>query len=82
MPVYVANDSQVAALAEHVFGDARVSNLVAIKVGQGIGAGLVLNGELFSGRHRRSLPPAVGHRSIGQASQIRRDQSPHGLGVD
>jgi len=58
--VYVANDSQVAALAEHVLGDVRVSNLVAIKVGQGIGAGLVLNGELFSGRHRRWLPPAVG----------------------
>jgi N-acetylglucosamine repressor len=49
LPVYVANDSQVAALAEHVFGAVRVSNLVAIKVGQGIGAGLVLNGELFQG---------------------------------
>jgi N-acetylglucosamine repressor len=49
LPVYVANDSQVAALAEHVFGDVRAANLVSIKVGQGIGAGLVLNGELFQG---------------------------------
>jgi N-acetylglucosamine repressor len=49
LPVYVANDSQVAALAEHVFGATRSANLVAIKVGVGIGAGLVLNGELFQG---------------------------------
>ncbi|MGC8635123.1 MAG: ROK family protein [Candidatus Limnocylindrales bacterium] len=49
LPVYVANDSQVAALAEHVFGPVRATNLVAIKVGLGIGAGLVLNGELFQG---------------------------------
>lgn len=49
LPVYVANDSQAAALAEHVFGAARASNLVGIKVGEGIGAGIVLNGELFQG---------------------------------
>ena len=49
LPVYVANDSQVAALAEHVFGVVRSTNLMAIKVGLGIGAGLVLNGDLFQG---------------------------------
>ncbi len=49
LPVYVANDSQVAALAEHVFGAVRSSNLIAVKAGLGIGAGLVLNGELFQG---------------------------------
>lgn len=49
LPVHVANDSQAAALAEHVFGSARASNLVVIKVGEGIGAGLVLNGSLFGG---------------------------------
>lgn len=49
LPVHVANDSQAAALAEHVFGSARASNLVVIKVGEGIGAGLILNGALFQG---------------------------------
>ena len=51
LPAYVANDSQAAALAEYTFGtDARRrSNLVTIKVGRGIGAGLVLNGSLFQG---------------------------------
>jgi len=48
-PVYVANDSQAAALAEYVFGSSRASNLIVIKVGEGIGAGLVLNGSLFQG---------------------------------
>jgi predicted NBD/HSP70 family sugar kinase len=46
----VANDSRAAALAESLFpAERRTSNLIAIKVGNGIGAGLVLNGELFHG---------------------------------
>jgi predicted NBD/HSP70 family sugar kinase len=49
LPVYVANDSQAAALAVHVFGAERGANLVTIKVGEGIGAGLVINGQLFQG---------------------------------
>jgi predicted NBD/HSP70 family sugar kinase len=50
IPTYVANDSRAAALAEHLFaGEGRTANLVAIKVGQGIGAGVVLGGELFHG---------------------------------
>jgi predicted NBD/HSP70 family sugar kinase len=51
LPANVANDSQAAALAEYTFGGdpRRLPNLVTIKVGRGIGAGLVLNGSLFQG---------------------------------
>ena len=50
LPTIVANDSRAAALATVLFGgDERPDNLVAIKVGRGIGAGLVLDGELFRG---------------------------------
>ncbi len=49
VPVHVANDSQAAALAEYVFGAVRGRNLITVKVGEGIGAGLVLNGTLFEG---------------------------------
>jgi len=49
LPVYVANDSHATALAEHVFGGPRLSNLVVVKVGEGIGAGLILGGRLFQG---------------------------------
>jgi N-acetylglucosamine repressor len=50
VPVNVANDSQAAALAEYTFaGGDRVPNLIAIRVGRGIGAGLILRGALFQG---------------------------------
>ena len=51
LPTNVANDSQAAALAEYTFGGdgPRQANLVTIKIGRGIGAGLVLNGTLFQG---------------------------------
>jgi predicted NBD/HSP70 family sugar kinase len=50
VPVNVANDSQAAALAEYTYaGEARVPNLIAIRVGRGVGAGLILRGALFQG---------------------------------
>jgi predicted NBD/HSP70 family sugar kinase len=51
LPTNVANDSQAAALAEYTFGadGPRQTNLVTVKIGRGIGAGLVLNGSLFQG---------------------------------
>ena len=49
LPVYVVNDSQATALAEHVFGGARTPNLIVVKVGYGIGAGVILDGRLFHG---------------------------------
>jgi len=49
VPVEVANDSRAAALAIQLFSGRRPTNLVAIKVGRGIGAGVVLGGELFHG---------------------------------
>ncbi len=49
LPVYIANDSHVAALAESSFGQYDTNNLVLIKVGRGIGAGLVLNGQPYYG---------------------------------
>jgi N-acetylglucosamine repressor len=50
VPTNVANDSQAAALAEYAFGDGeRRPNLVAIRVGRGIGAGIVLDGRLYQG---------------------------------
>jgi predicted NBD/HSP70 family sugar kinase len=49
VPVEVANDSRAAALAIELFSGQRRSNLVAIRVGLGVGAGVVLGGELFHG---------------------------------
>lgn len=49
-PTYVANDSQLAALAEFTYSPLDPgSNLILIKIGQGIGAGIILNGEIVVG---------------------------------
>jgi predicted NBD/HSP70 family sugar kinase len=50
LPTVVANDSRAAAFATYLFkGDERPQNLAVIKVGRGIGAGLVLRDQLFGG---------------------------------
>lgn len=51
-PVQVDNSANLAALAEHRSGAARGrSTVVTLDVGNGIGAGLVLDGHLFRGHH-------------------------------
>jgi len=50
LPVYMANDCHVAALAEYTFGaSGGIKDLVVIKAGWGIGAGIVLDGRLVCG---------------------------------
>lgn len=50
LPVFVDNDANVAALAEHLFGAAKgARNAVMITVGTGIGGGLIVEGELYRG---------------------------------
>jgi N-acetylglucosamine repressor len=50
LPVYMGNLAHMAALAEYTFGpQLATNNLVVIHVSHGIGAGIVLNGELFHG---------------------------------
>jgi glucokinase len=49
-PVFIDNDANVAALAEHRLGAARgVSNAVMLTIGTGIGGGLIINGDLYRG---------------------------------
>lgn len=49
-PVMVVNDSRAAAIATYLFsGEERPQQLVSIKVGRGVGSGLVLRGQLFDG---------------------------------
>lgn len=48
-PIYVANDSHITALGEYSFGTREASNLIVIKIGRGIGAGIVIHGDLFYG---------------------------------
>lgn len=50
MPVYLKNDADAGALAEWYFGNAKnCKNAVFLTCGTGFGAGLILDGRLYSG---------------------------------
>jgi glucokinase len=50
LPVFVDNDANVAALAEHLYGAARGADYaVMLTIGTGIGGGLILGGEIYRG---------------------------------
>jgi glucokinase len=58
LPVFVDNDANVAALAEHRFGAAEgTRNAIMLTIGTGIGGGVIIDGELYRG-------------SIGAASEL------------
>ena len=59
IPVSIANDAQVAALAEFRRHPADRRNLLLVKLGTGVGAGVVLNGSLYKGEH--SAAGEIGH---------------------
>lgn len=50
LPVSLLNDSQATAIGEFVYGDhASDSNLIVITVTHGVGAGILINGQIFQG---------------------------------
>ena len=49
VPVFVANDANTAVLGEHTFGESGDGGLMVLRVGTGVGAGLVLEGSLLHG---------------------------------
>lgn len=52
VPVQVNNDANCFALGEYYFGKGRVGgNMVGLTIGTGLGAGIILNGKLYSGRY-------------------------------
>lgn len=61
LPVYVENDANAGALAEHWFGDGG-EDFTYVKVGTGIGAGHVIRGALYRGSG--GLAGELGHFSI------------------
>ncbi|GAA3656856.1 ROK family transcriptional regulator [Microbacterium marinilacus] len=62
VPVHVANDANVAALAEHTLGGAS-GDVLVVKVGRGVGAGVLTRGELTRGS--RDAAGEIGHVTVG-----------------
>ncbi len=63
VPVEVENDADAGALAEWRLGTGgRASRFVYVTVGTGIGAGIILDGEIYRGA--AGMHPELGHQTI------------------
>jgi len=62
IPVIVGNDARAAVLAEHSFGVGQ-GDMMLVKVGHGVGSGLLLNGSLLFGS--RGAAGEIGHVVVG-----------------
>lgn len=62
LPVQVANDANVAALAERTFGQGR-DDMMLIRVGRGVGSGLVVGGTQVHGAGFAA--GEIGHVTVG-----------------
>lgn len=62
LPVLVANDANAAVLAEYTFGGAG-DDVVLVKVGRGVGSGLVSAGHPMRGAHFAA--GEIGHVTVG-----------------
>ncbi len=64
VPTHVANDANTRALGEFTFGAAGAATIV-VTVGEGVGAGIVLDGRLVGGRHHAA--GEIGHLTVVDA---------------
>jgi glucokinase len=63
IPAYLQNDADACALAEWKFGAGRgTRNMIFLTFGTGLGAGLILDGKLYTGA--RNLAGEVGHTRL------------------
>jgi len=63
LPVFIENDANALALAEHLHGSGReFDDVICVMVGEGVGGGIIINGEL----HRGALGASgeIGHTTL------------------
>lgn len=72
VPIYVENDANAGALAEFRFGAGKnypnLRNLIFLTFGTGLGAGLVINGEILHGAS--DTAGEVGHWRLSQKGPV------------
>ncbi len=69
VPVHVANDANTRALGEYTYGGASGEGLLVLTVGQGVGAGIVVDGMLLKGH--RDAAGELGHVTVLDARDLR-----------
>ena len=69
VPVAVQNDANACALAEYLYGSGRgVKNLVFMTFGTGLGAGIIIDGKLYSGANDNA--GEIGHIRLAPTGPI------------
>lgn len=69
LPVVVDNDANAGALGEHVWGAGRgTRHMIYIKLGHGVGSGLVLDGALFRGA--TGAAGEIGHSTVDEHGRM------------
>ena len=75
VPVSVQNDANACALAEYLYGSGRgAKNMVFMTFGTGLGAGIVIDGKLYSGANDNA--GEIGHIRLANSSRTCRQESP------
>jgi predicted NBD/HSP70 family sugar kinase len=69
VPVHVANDANTHALGEYTYGGATGTGLMVVTIGQGVGAGIVLDGALVRGRG--DAAGEIGHVTVVDDRDVR-----------
>jgi glucokinase len=69
VPAYLCNDADACALAEWKFGAGKgTENMIFLTFGTGMGAGLILNGKLYSGTN--GMAGEVGHMRMNEFGPV------------
>lgn len=69
LPVQIENDANLGALAERAWGAGRdVESLAYLKLSEGVGAGLILDGRLYRGRH--GIAGEIGHTTMDEFGRV------------
>lgn len=68
LPVITENDALAAAYGEYVMHPERISNLIYLGLGTGVGGGLILNGQPFQGQHGVAME--VGHIIVQESGRL------------
>lgn len=68
LPIHLENDANCAALAESMVGAAKdVDNSITVTLGTGVGGGIILNNQIFTGFN--GLAGEIGHFVIHQGGE-------------
>lgn len=69
LPIYLENEANAGALAESQLGSAKeLNNLIYVSVTEGIGAGIIINHDMYKGKGMRA--GEVGHMTINKNGRL------------